>query len=95
MRILICNWKDRRHPAAGGAEVYTHECAKRWAEAGHEVTLFCAAVEGEPEVDLRPGYRIVRRGIPFERTNVRKIRSPFAIFSILWKMAVLPSPIST
>ena len=62
MRILICNWKDRRHPAAGGAEVYTHECAKRWAGAGHEVTLFCAAVEGEPEVDERPGYRIVRRG---------------------------------
>lgn len=62
MRILICNWKDLRHPAAGGAEVYTHECAKRWSASGHEVTLFCAAVDGEPETDCRPGYQIVRRG---------------------------------
>ena len=62
MRILICNWKDRRHPAAGGAEVYTDECARRWSALGHSVTLFCAAVDGEPEFDDRPGYRIIRRG---------------------------------
>lgn len=62
MRILICNWKDLRHPLAGGAEVYTHECAKRWALAGHEVTLICAAVENEPEVDMRTEYRILRNG---------------------------------
>ena len=62
MRILICNWKDRRHPAAGGAEVYTDECARRWSAAGHAVTLLCAAVAGEPEQDDRPGYRVVRRG---------------------------------
>ena len=42
MRILICNWKDRRHPAAGGAEVYTDECARRWSALGHTVTLFLA-----------------------------------------------------
>ena len=62
MRILICNWKDRRHPAAGGAEVYTDACARRWAAAGHHVTLLCATVDGEPAVDMRTGYRIIRRG---------------------------------
>ncbi len=62
MRILICNWKDLRHPLAGGAEVYTHECAKRWAQVGHEVTLICASVANEPEIDTRAEYRIIRRG---------------------------------
>jgi glycosyltransferase involved in cell wall biosynthesis len=65
MRILICNWKDLRHPLAGGAEVYTHECAKRWAEVGHEVTLICAAIANEPELDTRGEYRIIRRGSRF------------------------------
>jgi glycosyltransferase involved in cell wall biosynthesis len=65
MRILICNWKDLRHPLAGGAEVYTHECATRWAALGHHVTLICAAVSGEPDTDDRPGYRVIRRGSRF------------------------------
>lgn len=39
MRILWLNWKDIRHPEAGGAEVYTHEIAKRLVEKGYEVTL--------------------------------------------------------
>jgi glycosyltransferase involved in cell wall biosynthesis len=65
MRILICNWKDLRHPLAGGAEVYTHECAKRWAALGHNVTLICAAVSGEPETDDHQGYRVIRKGSRF------------------------------
>lgn len=62
MRILICNWKDLAHPAAGGAEVYTQECARRWVEWGHEVTLFCAAVPGRPEVERVDGVGVVRHG---------------------------------
>jgi glycosyltransferase involved in cell wall biosynthesis len=62
MRILICNWKDLRHPLAGGAEVYTHEIARRWVAAGHPVTLFCAAVDGAPPVADVDGVRVVRGG---------------------------------
>lgn len=62
MRILIFNWKDRRHPRAGGAERYVHEIASRLVAAGHEVTLFCAAVPGAPARDEDEGVRIVRRG---------------------------------
>lgn len=61
MRILLCNWKDIRHPAAGGAEVYTHEITRRWADAGHDITIFTAAAPGLPGSELIDGVRIVRR----------------------------------
>jgi glycosyltransferase involved in cell wall biosynthesis len=62
MRILICNWRDLAHPAAGGAEVYTEEVARRWVADGHEVTLFAAEVSGRPAEEVVHGVRIVRRG---------------------------------
>lgn len=62
MRILIMNWKDLDHPAAGGAEVFTERVAYELVERGHEVTLFAAAVDGRPERETRRGLRIVRRG---------------------------------
>lgn len=62
MRLLLCNWKDIGHPAAGGAEVYTHQVLRRWAEAGHDVTQFAAAVPGRPDSEVIDGVRIVRRG---------------------------------
>jgi glycosyltransferase involved in cell wall biosynthesis len=62
MRILVLNWKDRHHPAAGGAEVYTHEVAARLVRRGHDVTLFCAAVPGRPPVEVDEGITVVRAG---------------------------------
>jgi glycosyltransferase involved in cell wall biosynthesis len=62
MNVIICNWKDRTHPGAGGAEVYTEACASRWAKWGHNVTLVTAAVKGQPEHDVVDGVKIVRRG---------------------------------
>lgn len=38
MRILILNWRDIKNPKSGGAEVLTHELAKRLVEIGHGVT---------------------------------------------------------
>lgn len=65
MRILVFNWRDTRHPAAGGAEVYTEELTQAWAAAGHDVTLFCAAVAGAPADERASGVRIVRRGTKY------------------------------
>ncbi|AEV85686.1 Glycogen synthase [Actinoplanes sp. SE50] len=65
MRILILNWRDLSHPASGGAEVYTEQVLRRWAAAGHQVTLFAAAVAGRPADEIRDGYRIVRAGSRF------------------------------
>jgi glycosyltransferase involved in cell wall biosynthesis len=62
MRILILNWKDRAHPLAGGAEVFTEEIAGALVTRGHDVTLFAAAVAGQPPAENVDGVRVVRRG---------------------------------
>lgn len=62
MKILIYNWKDLRHPEVGGAEIITHELAKRLVKQGHEVTWFCRSFPGGNAEDSYGGIRIVRRG---------------------------------
>lgn len=63
MRVLVYNWRDLAHRQAGGAEVYTDHVAREWVQAGHEVTLFCSAVDGCPEREtVAGGYQVVRRG---------------------------------
>jgi glycosyltransferase involved in cell wall biosynthesis len=60
--ILWLNWRDITNPFAGGAELYTHEVAKRLAEQGHEVTLFTSKYPRSKEQENRDGVNIVRRG---------------------------------
>ena len=62
MRILVLNWKDMSHPAAGGAEVYTARITEQWVRTGHAVTLFCARVDGCPAEETLNGVRILRQG---------------------------------
>ncbi len=60
--VLILNWRDIAHPRAGGAEKVTHEMARRWVQAGHRVTLFCASFPGARAEEAIDGVRVVRRG---------------------------------
>jgi len=46
----------------GGAEVFTFENAKRWVQAGHEVTLFTSEFPNCRKEEVSSGIRIVRRG---------------------------------
>lgn len=62
MRILVLNWRDPKHPRAGGAERYVDEVTKRWAEAGHNVTWFCATVDGAQAREQHGAVSIVRAG---------------------------------
>lgn len=62
MRLLLLNWRDLSHPRAGGAERYVHEIGRRWVEAGHDVTLFCARPAEAAPVDEQDGIRIIRSG---------------------------------
>jgi len=62
MKILIINWRDIKHPAAGGAEELTFEVARRWVQWGHEVTWFAAGFPGGQEEEVLEGVRIIRRG---------------------------------
>ena len=62
VRILILNWKDLAHPAAGGAEVFTEEVARGLVGRGHTVTLHAAHVDGRPAREVVAGVEIVRGG---------------------------------
>lgn len=62
MKILIFNWRDIRNPEAGGAELFTHENAKRWVKQGNEVTLFTSEFNGCKKEEVLEGVRIVRAG---------------------------------
>lgn len=62
MRILILNWRDIKNPASGGAEIFTHEIAKRWVKEGHSVTQFSSYFQGAKKEEFIDGVRIIRRG---------------------------------
>lgn len=62
MKILIFNWRDIKNPAAGGAEVFTHEIAKRLALKGHEICLFTSKFKGCKNNETIDGVEIVRSG---------------------------------
>lgn len=61
-RILVLNWRDIRHPQAGGAEQYMHEIGRRWARQGVDVTWFTARAEGQPRHEVLDDMRFVRSG---------------------------------
>jgi glycosyltransferase involved in cell wall biosynthesis len=61
VKILILNWRDIRSPGAGGAEVLTHEIARRLA-ARHAVTWITSRADGQQAEEEIDGVRIVRRG---------------------------------
>lgn len=61
-RILIFNWRDKKHSFAGGAEVYIHELSKRWVMKGNKVTLFCGNDGRCPRNEIVDGVEIIRRG---------------------------------
>lgn len=62
MNILIFSWRGPNHPNAGGAEISTHEHAKGWVKAGHNVTLFTSYYQGAKETEQIDGVTIIQRG---------------------------------
>jgi glycosyltransferase involved in cell wall biosynthesis len=61
-RILFLNWRDLGNPAAGGAEVYTEQIARRFARAGALLTLFTSRYDRAPPYDWANGYLVLRQG---------------------------------
>ncbi len=62
MNILIYNWRDIKNPEAGGAEVFTHENARRWVKKGHNVTWFTSSFHGCKKEEVVDGVNIIRDG---------------------------------
>jgi glycosyltransferase involved in cell wall biosynthesis len=60
--LVITNWRDRKHPEAGGAEAVCERLARNFADRGQDVVLLTSSVEGEGRHDHVEGYKIVRRG---------------------------------
>ena len=62
MRILWLNWRDTRNPEAGGAEIFTHEVARRLVKRNHTITLFASRFQGSSSVESIDGVQIIRKG---------------------------------
>lgn len=62
MKILIFNWKDIKHPYAGGAEVHMHELAKVWIDNGNEVSWFCPKFKNAKKYEVIDKIKFYRSG---------------------------------
>ena len=62
LKILWLNWRCWVNPAMGGAEVFTHEVAKRWVACGHEVSLFTSQFPNCEKEEVIDGINIIRSG---------------------------------
>ncbi len=65
MRILILNWRDINNPLSGGAEILTHEIAKRLVALGNHVVHFRAFLFYQREKGKFDVVRDEVHGIPF------------------------------
>jgi glycosyltransferase involved in cell wall biosynthesis len=77
-RLLVLNWRDIRHPYAGGAEQYMHQISRRWAAAGVDVTWCTARAGNLPPQEELDDIHIVRSGDTFSlypRAAVQLLRS--------------------
>ncbi|GAA2671601.1 glycosyltransferase [Streptomyces lunalinharesii] len=60
--VVVCNWRDGRHPQAGGAELYCEETARQLHEAGVEVTYLTARPQGAARRESTGHGTVVRGG---------------------------------
>jgi glycosyltransferase involved in cell wall biosynthesis len=60
--VLAVNFRDPRHPEAGGAELHLEEILLEAARRGWRVTWLATGFRGGTEEDEHKGMRIVRRG---------------------------------
>lgn len=62
MNILILNWRDIKHPLAGGAEISLFEHAKYWKKKGASVTWFASSFFSSKKTEEIEGIKIIRAG---------------------------------
>jgi glycosyltransferase involved in cell wall biosynthesis len=62
MNILVLNWRDMKHPQAGGAEVHFQEIFRRFVKKGHSVVLLTTKFPGAAAQDEQDGIIIYRWG---------------------------------
>jgi glycosyltransferase involved in cell wall biosynthesis len=62
LNILILNWRDARHPRAGGADIRLQEVYAPLTKQGHEVVLYCCAFPGCEREENLDGIEVHRLG---------------------------------
>ena len=72
LRVLWFNWRDIKHPDAGGAEVLTHEVMRRLIKKGYDMTLFVAQIPSGLQNENIDGINIIRRGGTYTVYNKAK-----------------------
>ncbi|MBI2028405.1 MAG: glycosyltransferase family 4 protein [Candidatus Levybacteria bacterium] len=73
MKILIFNWRDIKNPSSGGAEILTHEMAKRWVRLGHSVTQFSSKFPNCLSEEFVDNVLYIRKGYPDARHIFRSV----------------------
>ena len=95
MNILVVNYRDRMHPAAGGAEKHLHRIFSQIVEAGHKVVLFTTAFAGCKARETVDGIEVIRKGgdLLFQLTtamNIRKLDREFNFDVVVEDLNKLP-----
>lgn len=67
--IVALSWRDIKSPAAGGAEVHTHEMLKRIDRTAYRIIHIAARYRGQRESESIDGVQYIRKG---------------NIFSVVW-----------
>jgi glycosyltransferase involved in cell wall biosynthesis len=62
VRILAFNWRDPKHPEAGGAELHLFEILRRCVRDGDTAVWLAERFPGAPEEETVAGIRVVRAG---------------------------------
>lgn len=70
MNILILNWRDIKHPKAGGAEVYFHEMAKRWIKKGYKV------------IWISGGWKGCKKQEEIDRIKIRRVGGELSLYML-------------
>ncbi len=62
MKILLIEYRDMKHPLAGGAEIVLYEVFRRIVAKGHQVDYLCNGFKGGASEEVQAGIRVLRRG---------------------------------
>lgn len=62
LRVLVLNWRDPKHPLAGGAEISLAYHVKYWQQMGYHVTWFSSSYKNAKKEEVYDGIKIIRAG---------------------------------
>jgi glycosyltransferase involved in cell wall biosynthesis len=100
-RVHVLAWRDLADVEAGGSELHAANVAKRWAEAGLDITMRTSYAQGHAPVVQRDGYRVVRRAgryLVFPRAVLSELaerHGPWDAIVEIWNGVPFFSPLWT